>query len=111
MEELDYRMIGDRIRAARKALNLTQEEASEICDITSSFYGNVERGDKKMSVETLARISKGLNISVDVLLGVSVKKQDVLIELLQNVQQKTDDKQFEKFLLLVKTMSTVIDQL
>lgn len=89
MEELDYRMIGDRIRAARKALNLTQEEACEICDITSSFYGNVERGDKKMSVETLARISKGLNISVDVLLGVSVKKQDVLIELLQNVQQKT----------------------
>lgn len=111
MEKLDYRTIGDRIRVARKALNLTQEEASERCDITSSFYGNVERGDKKMSVETLVKVSKGLEISTDVLLDTSIKKQDILIELLQNIQQKTDEKQFEKFLLLIKTMSTIADQL
>ena len=44
MTGLDYALIGSRIREARTALKLTQEEASERCDITNSFYGNIERG-------------------------------------------------------------------
>ena len=36
MGEIDYREIGNRIRIARKALNLTREEAAERCGITSS---------------------------------------------------------------------------
>lgn len=112
MEIIDYAAIGNRVRAARKALNLTQEEASEKCDITSSFYGNIERGDKKMSVETLIKISRGLEISTDVLLfGEALDKQEALIELLTNIQQKASEKQFEKFLMLTKSMSTVIDKL
>lgn len=111
MEELDYRKIGDRIRAARKALNLTQEEASERCDITSSFYGSVERGDKRMSVDTLVKISKGLKISTDVLLDTDIKKQEVLIEFLQEIQQNTDEKQFEKIIMLMRAISTIADQL
>ena len=58
MNGLDYTLIGSRIRKVRTTLKLTQEEASERCDITNSFYGNIERGDKKMSVETLVKISK-----------------------------------------------------
>lgn len=112
MEKIDYTAIGNRIRTARRALNLTQEEASEKCDITSSFYGNIERGDKKMSLETLIKISKGLEISTDALLfGETFDKQEILIELLTNIQQKTSEKQFEKFLMLAKSLSTVIDKL
>ena len=40
MYEIDYKEIGKRIRAVRKERGLTQEEASELCDITPSFYGN-----------------------------------------------------------------------
>ncbi|MBS6953797.1 MAG: helix-turn-helix transcriptional regulator [Enterocloster asparagiformis] len=111
MENTDYIIIGDRIRAARKALNLTQEEAAERCDITSSYYGNIERGTKKMSLATLMKVSKGLGISTDLLLRDTVKNQDVLIELLMNIQQNADDEQFEKYLMLIKTLSTVIDKL
>ena len=52
MQGVDYVKMGKRIREARKAQNLTQEAASEKCDITSAYYGNIERGDKKMSIET-----------------------------------------------------------
>lgn len=47
MKNVDYAEIGARIRAARIMQKLTQEEASEKCDITSSYYGNIERGNKK----------------------------------------------------------------
>lgn len=47
MNGLDYTLIGSRIRKVRTTLKLTQEEASERCDITNSFYGNIERGDKR----------------------------------------------------------------
>ena len=68
MQNTDYAEIGRRIRRVRKMQNLTQEMAAEKCDITAAYYGNIERGDKKMSVETLAKVSIGLKISVDYLL-------------------------------------------
>jgi len=60
--------IGNRIRTAHAAQGLTQEEASDKCDVTISFYGNIDRGDRKMSVEPLFKISIGLDISADTLL-------------------------------------------
>lgn len=112
MNGIDYIAIGERIRTARKAQGLTQEAASEKCDITSSFYGNIERGSRKLSVETLGKISKGLGVSTDFLLfGEDLKKHDVLINVLLEVQRKADEKQFEKYLAVIKSISTIIDQL
>ena len=47
MKDVDYVEIGKRIRTIRKAQGLTQEGASEKCDITAAYFGNIERGDKK----------------------------------------------------------------
>lgn len=112
LNELNYEEIGKRIREARKALKLTQEAASERCDITSSYYGNLERGDKKMSVETLARISQGLHVSVDYLLfGGSLEQKDDLMLVLEELRRNADDRQCEKFLAIMRAVSTVIDKL
>ena len=64
-----------------------------------------------MSLATLMKISNGLGISTDLLLRDIVKHQEILIEILMNIENKADDKQVEKFLMLIKTLSTVIDQL
>jgi len=112
MSELDYIAIGERIQKARKAQGLTQEAASEKCNVTSSFYGNIERGSRKLSVETLGKISKGLGVSTDVLLfGEDLKKQDMLVDVLSEVQRKADEKQFEKYLAVIKSIAAIIDQL
>lgn len=112
MTGLDYALIGSRIREARTALRLTQEEASERCDITNSFYGNIERGDKKMSVETLVKISRGLGVSLDYLVyGEIPEEGNQLEELLQDIHRRTDEQQYGKFLLLMKTLSKIVDQL
>ena len=67
MGEIDYKEIGNRIRVARIASNLTREEAAERCGVTSSYYGNLERGDRRMSLDTLVRVSEGLDLSLDLL--------------------------------------------
>lgn len=109
MQSVDYVELGKRIREARKRQNLTQEATSEKCDITAAYYGNIERGDKKMSVETLAKVSKGLKISVDYLLFGN--EQDELAEHLSEIQRTVDEKQMGKYLTVIKAVAGVIDKL
>lgn len=112
MWKINYIEIGERIREARKGKGLTQEEASERCNITSSFYGNIERGSRKMSIETLCKIAEGLEVSTDRLLfGSDVNRQDFIVELLAEVQRKSNEKQFEKYLTIIKSISSIIDEL
>ncbi len=109
---VDYVELGKRIREARKALNLTQEEASERCDITSSYYGNLERGDKKMSVETLVKLSEGLGVSVDSLLyGDDSRERKLLSDVMAKVKKDTNIGQFEKYLMIMEAVSRIADKL
>ena len=55
---LDYTQIGQRIRKLRRDKNLNQEQVAEMAGISCSFVGHIERGEKVLSVETLARLSK-----------------------------------------------------
>ena len=109
MQGVDYVKMGKRIREARKAQNLTQEAASEKCDITSAYYGNIERGDKKMSIETLAKISQGLNLPVDYLLF--GETQDELALHLSEIKHLVGDNQMEKYLTVIKAIAGIIEQL
>ena len=109
MQNVAYVELGKRIRKARKKQNLTQEAAAEKCDITAAYYGNIERGDKKMSVETLAKVSKGLKISADILLfGDS---GDELAIHLDEIHRVVDEKQMEKYLTVMKAVAGIIDKL
>lgn len=112
MKDVDYAEIGARIRAARIIQKLTQEEASEKCDITSSYYGNIERGDKKMSVETLIKVAKGLNISTEELLFGDVKDECTEAhEFLKEVQRTVNTEHFSKYLTIMKAVASIIDKL
>lgn len=66
---MDYAVIGERVRIRRKALGITQEKLAEMVDVSTSFIGHIERGTRKLSVETLFKVCKALDISADFLLG------------------------------------------
>lgn len=59
---------GTRIRLERERLNLSREKFAELVGLSSYYIGQIERGDRNMSLETLVRISNSLNISVDYIL-------------------------------------------
>lgn len=66
---MNYRSIGKQIRAKRIELRLTQERLAERCDLSVSYMGAVERGDKIPSLETFITIANALGASSDDLLS------------------------------------------
>lgn len=65
---LDLEGIGLRIRIQRENLNLSRERFAEIVSLSTFYIGQIERGDRSMSLETLVKISNTLNISTDYIL-------------------------------------------
>ena len=72
-----YATIGRNIRACRIRRKITQERLAEQADISLSFLGHIERGTRKLSVETLCKIAVALNCSTDELLGVFPPNEDL----------------------------------
>jgi transcriptional regulator with XRE-family HTH domain len=58
------RELGDRVRARRKALGLSQEQLGERCGLHRTYVGQVERGEVNASVTNLLAVADGLDIDV-----------------------------------------------
>lgn len=79
--ELDYKMLGKRIKMRRRELDLTQGSLAEAANISVSFVGHIERGEKKASIETLAALSDVLDMDLNyMILGVRRDEQCVLMK-------------------------------
>ena len=70
--------IGERLREIRENMNMTREEFSEKIDITDSFLGQIERGERSLSVKTLKKVVKYTGVSADYLLFGKNSQNDVL---------------------------------
>ena len=66
---MDYVQLGKRVRIRRTVLELTQEELAERIGVCTSFIGQIERGSRKLSVDTLYDLCNALETSADFLLG------------------------------------------
>ena len=58
------RIVGDAIRAARKEAGFSQEKLAEKADLHPNYIGEVERGEKNISVDSLLMIACALKVSV-----------------------------------------------
>ncbi|SHQ33822.1 putative transcriptional regulator [Mycobacteroides abscessus subsp. bolletii] len=56
------RVFGERVRAARERLQLSQEAAAVRCGIHWTQLGKVERGQRSLRLETIVKIAHGLHI-------------------------------------------------
>lgn len=61
-------LLGERLRSRRTSLGLTQESISNQIDISLRYYQMIERGERKVSLDTLIALSRILNVSIDYLL-------------------------------------------
>lgn len=65
---IDAEKIGYRLRMERENLKITREKFAELVDLSPLYIGQLERGERQMSINALANISKTLHISTDYLL-------------------------------------------
>lgn len=63
--KLQYRrIVGETIRTYRKRAGFTQEKLAEKADLHHNFVGQVERGNMEISLGSMLKIAKALNIRV-----------------------------------------------
>ena len=58
-------LVGERIRKIRKEEGLSLELFALRCDMNAAYVGHIERGVQNPTLNTLERICKGLDISVE----------------------------------------------
>ena len=61
-------LIGERIREIREGMDLTQNKFSEMIDISEVFLGQIERGERSLSLKTLKKIISCTGSSADYIL-------------------------------------------
>lgn len=104
----DYvKLFGERVKYCRKRQGLSQEKLSELCDLHPTYIGQIERGEKNASLDTIMRICKGLKVSpedlfeklnyekeitpsrkaYDLFMQTPPEKQQTLLELLQKAKE------------------------
>ncbi len=64
----DYRAVGARVKAARRAKGYTQEYVAEKTDMDCQNISNIERGVCGLSVGTLIELCRTLETSADYIL-------------------------------------------
>ena len=64
MSEL-LQLIGKRIREFRKMRHLSQGELAEKCGLHPAYIGQLERGEKNATLESIQSICRGLQITMD----------------------------------------------
>lgn len=67
MNELNYKAMSERIKKCRKELGYTQEQMSEILEISYSSYSKIENAFQKPSLVTVVKLSSKLKVSIDYL--------------------------------------------
>ena len=58
------KIFGKRLKEIRSELGITQEELAFLCSMQSSHIGQLERGIKSPTLDTLYKIANGLKIAV-----------------------------------------------
>ncbi len=56
--------LGQRIRNYRTAMGLSQERLAELSGCHPTYVGQLERGEKNATIESIEKISAALNISL-----------------------------------------------
>jgi transcriptional regulator with XRE-family HTH domain len=61
--------IGQRVRARRRALDLTQKHLAALCGCHYQVINGLERGRQSVYAERLEAVARSLGVSADFLLG------------------------------------------
>ena len=105
MSEL-AKIIGQRIRNYRNKLGLSQEKLAELSGCHPTYIGQLERGEKNATIESIEKVAASLNISLSKLfenLGVNNSEQrNVPLECYEFLLTKTQEEQEQIYKILIE---------
>ena len=106
---MDYKRLGKRIREERQRLNLTQAQLAEDIDISDTYMGAIERGERSLTLDTLVRLVNRLGVTVDYMLADSVEDNDSNI--IKQFKQIMDCQSLERKQMAINILRTIFSYL
>ena len=61
-------IVADNVRGFRHKLDVSQEKLAELADIHRNYVGYIERGERNVTLESIAKIAKAFKIKPHILL-------------------------------------------
>lgn len=81
---MDYVAMGRRLKEERCKLKLTQEQLAEEVNLSAAYIGQIERGERSISLDKLVLLVNRLGVTVDYVLSdslsVSQSKYDSVLD-------------------------------
>lgn len=100
------KILGKRIRNYRVALGLSQEKLAELARCHPTYIGQIERGEKNATIESVEKISSALNVSLSKLfekLGAEDEAaRNVPLECYELISAKTPAEQEQIYRILIE---------
>ena len=102
---MDYVALGARIKNKRLEQNLTQEQLAEKVELSAVYIGQIERGERKMTIDTLVKLANSLNSSIEELLKDSTSSNvNARLNELVNIAKELDTSDIDKDIDVIKAM-------
>lgn len=102
---MDYKRLGKRIREERLRLKLTQAQLAEDIDISDTYMGAIERGERSLTLDTLVRLVNRLGVTIDYMLSDAVSDSDSNI--MEQMKQIMDGQPLERKQMAVNVLRTL----
>ncbi len=100
------KFLGHRIRSYRTAKGLSQEKLAELAGCHPTYIGQIERGEKNATVESVEKISLALGVSLSRLfekLGAEDKEtNDIPLKCYEFLSEKTKEEQERIYHILLE---------
>ena len=101
---------GQRVRSLRKQRGLSQETLSEMCDLHPTYIGQIERGEKNASLETIMRICKGLDVSPsDLFKNIGADGEQTAAEKIYEMILEMPEQKQKAVLDIIKSIESIIN--
>lgn len=102
-QEIDYALLGLRIKEVRQLKGLTQENLAELVKCNTSHISNIENNHTKVSLNVLLSIANALDTSIDSLLSDQYDNASLALdhELLRALESCDNDKK-KKILKIIE---------
>lgn len=100
------KLVGQRIRNYRNQLGLSQEKLAELSGCHHTYIGQIERGEKNATIESVAKISAALKISLSELFEkvgeTGNSERNIPLECYEFLCTKTPDEQEQIYRIIME---------
>lgn len=77
---MNRKELGKRIREERTRIGLTQEQVAEFIDVSTTYIGFIERGERSVTLEKLILLAECFHVSIDTLIHEAASQRGTTVE-------------------------------